>query len=284
MAQHGYAAGDPFGDPSQFTRGTQASEVDRFNQWMRSQPWWQSIKGSASGFGDQQKAQLEQALRANGIAVPHGVHIDDAGNFNQSRTKGDWAKLAGEGAAVGGLALTGLGAAGIGPMSGLFGGTAALDAGASAIPALEGGGTIAANLGAASALPAFSAASIPALGGGASLAADLGGAGALGSGASAGSAAMNYIPPGAAAAGDSIANNVKRTLTGGSGFSAADLMKLLAGGGLAAYGASQNHSASVPPELEQILALQKQRMDSQTPLYNSILKLSQSRLPTSVQS
>jgi hypothetical protein len=181
MSTYGYSAGQPFGDPSHFSRSTGADELDRFNQWLRAQPWWQQIKGSANGFGDAQKQQLIATLRSKGITVPSGIHVDDAGNFNESRTAGDWAKLAAKGAAIGGAAVTGLGAAGIGPMAGLFGGTAAAEAGASAIPALEGGGTLAANLGAASALPALEGA---------------GAAGALGAGAAGASA---YLPPGAAA-------------------------------------------------------------------------------------
>ena len=39
----------------------------------------------------------------------------------------------------------------------------------------------------------------------------------------------------------------------------------------------------IPQELRDILALQKQRMEAQSPLYASILQLAQSRLPTSVQ-
>jgi hypothetical protein len=42
-------------------------------------------------------------------------------------------------------------------------------------------------------------------------------------------------------------------------------------------------SGGTPPELQEILNLQKQRMLMQNPLYESILKLAQSRLPTSAQ-
>lgn len=166
---YGYQNGNPFGDPNGFNKHTQADEVDRFNQYLRTLPEWQQIKGTANGFGDDQKKQLAQVLQSKyGIAVPHELHIDDAGNFNQSRTAGDWGKLALKGAAIGGLAATGLGAAGIGPMAGLFGGTAATSAVGGAVPALEGGGTLAANLAGAGALPALTA------GGGAAAATGLG--------------------------------------------------------------------------------------------------------------
>ena len=39
----------------------------------------------------------------------------------------------------------------------------------------------------------------------------------------------------------------------------------------------------IPPELREILNLQKNRMEMQNPLYESILRLAQSRLPTSAQ-
>lgn len=39
----------------------------------------------------------------------------------------------------------------------------------------------------------------------------------------------------------------------------------------------------LPPELQQILSLQKQRLEMQQPLYESILRLAQSRLPMSAQ-
>lgn len=43
------------------------------------------------------------------------------------------------------------------------------------------------------------------------------------------------------------------------------------------------HAPELPPELRQILDLQKQRMEAQGPLYASILQLAQQRMPTSVQ-
>jgi hypothetical protein len=46
---YGYQYGNPFGDANRFTRSTQESEIDRFNQWMRSQPFWQQIRGNRQG-------------------------------------------------------------------------------------------------------------------------------------------------------------------------------------------------------------------------------------------
>lgn len=46
---------------------------------------------------------------------------------------------------------------------------------------------------------------------------------------------------------------------------------------------NRGQSNDLPPEMRDILNLQKQRMEAQGPLYASILRLAQSRLPTSVQ-
>lgn len=114
---YGYAHGQPFGDPSGFTDNTQDWEINNFNQWMRSQPGWAEAQ-------KQGPDSVKQFLQKMGIPVEKDLHIDDAGNVH----KGSWWDRHGkqilEGAAIGGLALTGLGAAGIGPLSGVLGGAA----------------------------------------------------------------------------------------------------------------------------------------------------------------
>lgn len=102
MGALGYDAGQPFGDPNHFTRSTGDAEIDRFNQWMRAQPWWQQIRGNTTGdFTHQQDAALNQALRTNGINVPGDFHTDEGGNFNQkSRTKRNLIIAAAVGAGV----------------------------------------------------------------------------------------------------------------------------------------------------------------------------------------
>jgi hypothetical protein len=125
MAAYGYDQGNPFGDPNSFTRSTGESELNRYNEWMRSQPEWQQARGTSTGdFNDTQKSQLEAGLAARGITVPKDFHIDEGGNFNQkSRAK----KIALYAALAGGAALTGgLGLAGMGPLGGVLGGTAAV--------------------------------------------------------------------------------------------------------------------------------------------------------------
>lgn len=104
MANVGYNTGQPFGDPNHYTRGTGEGEVDRFNQWLRSQPWWAQIRGAGQGdFTDQQRSQVEHELAARGIDLPGSFHIDEGGNINQkSRVKRNLA-IAG---AIGGGILT----------------------------------------------------------------------------------------------------------------------------------------------------------------------------------
>ena len=134
MAAMGYSAGQPFGDPNQFTRSTGEDELDRANQWLRSQPWWTQIRGAGTGdLTKQQRAEIEHQLAVHGVDLPEEFHIDEGGNLNQkSRVKGRIVK----GALIGGAALTGAGLAGIGPLAGIGGAAGGTTAAASAAPAL----------------------------------------------------------------------------------------------------------------------------------------------------
>lgn len=116
---YGYDAGQPFGDPNKFTRSTGEDEIDRYNQWMRSQPWWQQARGTGQGnFSDDQRKQLEATMASQGINLPKEFHVDEGGNINQkSRVKSRIVK----GAIAAGLGLTGVGLAGMGPLAGLGG-------------------------------------------------------------------------------------------------------------------------------------------------------------------
>lgn len=179
MPSYGYDQGNPFGDPNKFTRSTGEDEVNRFNSWMRSQPWWQQIRGSGTGdVTPAQEQQIAQAAQAQGITVPHDFHIDQGGNFNQkSRTKRNLiiAGLAGAAALSGGAALGafgGMGAAGAG-------GAAAGGAGAAGA---AGAGTLAST--------AIGSGFIPAIAGGTGLGALGGGAAAAGIGGGLASTAL----------------------------------------------------------------------------------------------
>lgn len=116
---------NPKGSDS-FTRGgTSEVTLDQFNQQLRNSPLWATwmaqngirtdrpIKLSK----DQQKA-FAAFLQSNGVQVPKDFHIDEAGNLNQTSRTGRNLKIA---AIAGGVALGGLGLAGIGPLSALHG-------------------------------------------------------------------------------------------------------------------------------------------------------------------
>lgn len=160
--QYGYDQGNPFGDPNKFTRSTGEDEINRFNSWMREQPWWQTVRQQA-GNGDmseQQQAQIVTAAKTAGITVPHDFHIDEAGNFNQkSRVKRNLIIAA---AITGAVVTGGMLAAAAGPAA-AAGGSAAATGGASSVAALGpvavAGGTTAA------AVPASLAAGGATLGG-----------------------------------------------------------------------------------------------------------------------
>lgn len=122
--------------------GTEA-EVDQANQYMRAQPWYQALMrqwGQDPGhpkLNDQQRQILMDEARTRGIGISQNAfEIDASGNIHD-KGMGLGKKIL-IGAGIGAAALTGLGAAGIGPMAGLFGGGgAAAGAGGAATAAGE---------------------------------------------------------------------------------------------------------------------------------------------------
>ena len=87
--QLGYSHGQAFGDPSKFTKSTGSDEIDRFNQFLRSQPFWQNYTKEHSSDGKvsldpQQQQQLEKLVQSYGIPVAEGqFEIDEAGNLHE---------------------------------------------------------------------------------------------------------------------------------------------------------------------------------------------------------
>jgi hypothetical protein len=308
----GYSAGQPFGDPAGFTRSTQEWEIDNFNDWLRQQEWYQQIRSrfGTGDLSDAQQAQLEQAMRANGVPLAKDFHIDEGGNINQkSRTRRNLA-IAG---IIGGAALTGGGLMGVGPLAGLGGGGAAAGGVAGSAPVLGGGTTLAANLGGASALPALTgagvaagagAAAAPALGGGTTLAANLGGASALPSmGGAAAAPALgggttlaanlgseSALPPMAGAAGSAGAGAAMEqagAAGGGNWLSEnyRDLLRVGAPLGAAAVGRAMSNgggagAGSVPPEMQELLRMSMDRMRQQEPLFQAVSRQALAGLPT----
>lgn len=187
--QYGYDHGDPFGDPSKFTRSTGEDEINRFNEWMRSQPWWQTVRAQAGegDMNDVQQKQVVAAARAQGINVPSAFHIDEAGNFNQkSRTTRNLIIGA---AVVGSVVTAGMLAAAAAPAAG--GGAAA----AGGVGSAAAGGTLASTAIGSGFIPAVAGGSgLASLGGGAAAAAT-GGISAAGA-ASAGAGALGAVRTG----------------------------------------------------------------------------------------
>lgn len=168
---YGYDQGNPFGDPNKFTRSTGEDEINRFNEWLRAQPWWQNVKAQAGDgdMSDQQQQQIVTAAKQQGITVPHDFHIDEAGNFNQkSRTKRNLIIAA----AIGGGVLT------AGLASGAIGaGLGAGAAGASGGGAAATGGVLGSTAIGTGMVPAIAGGTgLASLGGGAAAAAGVGGA------------------------------------------------------------------------------------------------------------
>ncbi len=278
---YGYDQGNPFGDPNKFTRSTQEAEVDRFNDWMRSQPWWQQIRGTGQGdFTDQQRSQIVQAAQREGIRVPKDFQIDQGGNFNQKgRTKRNLA-IAG---IAGGAALGGLGIAGLGPLGALGGGGAAAGAGGGGAAA---GGSLAAGEG----LPWG-------IGGAASMLPGAAGAGAAGLGAIEGGAfgmpasAAGAMPGASAVPGmgdlvgtvGSAAGAARGAGKGAGGLlgGASDWLGPALGAGAALVGSkiTDGQNQNMPPQLMELLQEAIRRQQYQTPLFNATTEAAYAGLP-----
>lgn len=130
-------------------KGSSEADIDAVNQWMRAQPWYQSLVaqwGGHPGKDDAKKQAIVRAAQQNGVQVDEGnIEIDDTGNFNPKGHKLRNALIGGAigaGAAFGAPAL--IGALGGGGAAGAGGAAAAGSAGAGAGAA---GGAMAGGLG-----------------------------------------------------------------------------------------------------------------------------------------
>jgi hypothetical protein len=234
---------------------------------MRNSPLWQNFmrqlgydtsRHANIKLSDQQQKQLEQQLARSGMQIPGGMHIDPAGNLNQ---KNRLLRNIGIGAAIGGGALTGLGLAGMGPLSGLGGGAAA-----------SGGGAAASGVLPSSSLPVASlmggAPAIASQGVSAGLGAGMGAgaAGAMGAAAGGAGSALG----GAASGGGSLLGKV---LTG-----LKDYGPLALAGAGAVKGLTQG-----PPQAEQqlneILKMAQGRMQASEPLFQALNAMAMSQMP-----
>ena len=254
------------------TRSTSETQLDQWNDQLRASPVWQQwmqsrgkIQGGRMvGLSDREQSEFERYLAKNGIRIPSGMHIDPGGNLNQ---KNRLARNIGIGAAIGGAALTGLGAAGIGPLSGAFGGGAATGGGAgvAAAPAVS------------SAMPAVGIA--PGLAG-YGLPASL-----IAENARGPVSPSDYLgtkPPsggGRSRIGNEVANGAQRLnpLLQSAIAGLAGLPALMANRG------PSDEERALMDEARQMNAAQRARISSQDPLFQAVTKLAMSRLPGSVQ-
>lgn len=238
--------------------GDSEVSIDRVNQWMRSQPWYRQQLAawgqspSNVRLSGAQRQQLLRLAQANGVTVDEGdIEVDPAGNFNP---KGHKLRNTLLGAGIGAAALTGFGAAGLGPLSSLFGGSAAAGAsGTAALPAIGGGGTLAANLGTASALPT------------------MGGSAALTSAAASGG-------------GSAMANAVRGAAQAGAGDWIDRLAPLIGLGATAATGGFSTPQVGIDPAIRQqmadLLAMQTNRAQQAQPVYEAAMRLAGQLAPT----
>jgi len=224
--------------------------------FMRQQPWYQALvrswgvnpAGDQNGnvrLSDAQQQQLLAAARQHGIGISDRYQIDENGQIAEQPSH-LWRNI-GIGAGIGGLTLTGLGAAGIGPLSGLFG-------------AGTGAGAAAAESGV---LPSTVIGSgyIPAIVGGTGatgLSTGLGTGLATGAG-SAGATVANYLKVGAPVAA-AITNRLGQPSSGGNGVNSLDPALL--------------------SRLSQLLDLAQQRTQASQPVYTAAMNMASRMAPT----
>lgn len=106
-------------------------QAQQATAFMRQQPWYAQLlqswgknpagdtNGNPEKLSDDQQQQLLQTAQANGIGISDKYQIDENGQIAEKPSH--LLRNIAIGAGIGGLALTGFGAAGIGPLAGAFG-------------------------------------------------------------------------------------------------------------------------------------------------------------------
>lgn len=237
------------------TRRTSEADLNRYNVYLRSLPWYQQfftqrgLDANRVRLSRGQQSELERLMSRNGMRVPSGMHIDQAGNLNQ---KNRLARNVGIGAAVTGGALTGFGLAGLGPLSGLGG------AAATGIPTLAS-----TPIGTGLGFGPASLAGTSALGGGGV------GAGLGAAAAGAGGGLASRIGNGASPAAGGLTNRLL-----GAGFAGL--------AGLSGLVGNRNPTAeeqALQQQVLRLLAQQEARTSAQDPLFQDVTALTRSLLP-----
>jgi len=283
------------------SRSSGPDQINQFNAWLKQQPWYQDFFASIGQDMNRvqlsrgQQAQLEAVLKQNGVPLGEGVHIDNAGNLNE---KNRLVKNVGIGAGLTAATLATMGAAGAGPIAGMFGGggggvgagglgsgMGAAQAGAAAhagSPLLMGSGAlmpIGAGAGAAASLPTL--ASTP-IGTGMGTSPSIFGPGASGGGL--GPAAAAGAASGASSVGRGYGGKIADALgDGGGGLGDSAIRAALSAlAGLPA--ALGNHGPSdeergYQAQATRLLGQQEQRTQYQNPLYEAVTKMAYGLLP-----
>lgn len=91
MPQHTSTTPPPGRSPSgrSPSRSSGPATINEFNAWLKQQPWYQDFirragfEGRPVKLSRGQQSQLESIMRANGVPLGEGVHIDNAGNLNE---------------------------------------------------------------------------------------------------------------------------------------------------------------------------------------------------------
>lgn len=244
--------------------GDSEVSIDRVNAWMRAQPWYRQQLAAWGqnpnnvNLNSSQRSMLMRLAQQNGVTIDQGaIEVDPAGNFNP---KGHKLRNTLIGAGITAAALTGAGALGVGPMSGLFGGAGAAGAGAGAAatgPALLAGAPTGA------ALPGL----LPAVSGAGAAAGTAGAAGAGGS----------YVA--------NAVRNVAKQATGGAASSWIDRLAPLIGlGTTAATGGFSSPRVGIDPTLQQqindLIGVQTTRAQQSQPIYEAAMRLAGQLAPT----
>lgn len=241
--------------------------IDQFNEALRANPEYraflQSIGVNPNGplrLSDSQRRQARGWVRSRYGNVGD-LEVDPAGNLNQDEGFSRHAKWMIP-AAIGAGTL-GFGAAGMGPLAGLFGGSGSA-AGAAGASGAAGG-----------LIPSSSIPTSLLMSGPSAASAGLAGAGGAG------------LAAGAAGAGSNIA---QRLLGGGNqladGSSLLDKILDWAPVGAAAFGAGKQLLQGPPQaqqDLERILALAESRVNQSQPVFDQLNTFVQSRMPNYVK-
>lgn len=130
------------------------AQINQINLTMRGKPWYQEwfrqrgLDQNKVHLSDHEQAELANLAARNGMPIPDDMHIDPAGNVNSKHGFAGlptWAKIAIAAAPV--AATAGFGAAGLGPLAGMLGGSSPVVAGTvgpTSILSATGGGAVAA--------------------------------------------------------------------------------------------------------------------------------------------